>query len=257
MKPVIVANWKMQLGQAQSVERLTALRIGLKDFGYQVHVVVCPTFTALERAKETLITSKIQLGAQDMFWAEQGAFTGEVSPTQLKEIGVSHVILGHSERREFLGETDSMVAQKVESAMAHGLTPIICVGETAHQRNDNIHEMVIVQQLERALQCTTPPSENQMVLVAYEPMWAIGTGEPAAPVQAELMRQVIVRTLQEKFGPELTAHRCGVLYGGSVDAQNITNYVRPDSYNGALVGGAGLQPESFMALLTSVKQQFI
>ena len=256
MKPILVANWKMQLSQAESVERLTALRLGVKDFGYAVHMVVCPSFTALERAKETLITSKIQLGAQDMFWAEQGAFTGEVSPTQLRELGVTHVILGHSERREFLGETDKMVAQKVESAMAHGLTPIVCVGETAHQRNDNQQESVIVQELERALQCTPPPSENQMLYVAYEPMWAIGTGEPASPAQAELMRQVIVRTLQEKFGAELAAHRCGVLYGGSVDAENISHYVRPDSYQGALVGGAGLKPETFLALLTSIKQQF-
>ena len=256
MKPVIVANWKMQLSQAESIERLAAIRLGVKDFGYAVQIVVCPTFTALERAKETLITSKIQLGAQDMFWADRGAYTGEVSPTNLRELGVTHVIIGHSERREFLGETDTMVAQKVTSALTHRLSPIICVGETAHQRKDNHQEEIIIKQLQAALHDAPVPAENQSVLVAYEPIWAIGSGQPATATQAELMRQVIEKTLQEKFGGEIAQHRCGVLYGGSVDATNITDYVKTGSYNGALVGGAGLQPESFLALLTSVKQQY-
>ena len=193
MKPIIVANWKMQLGVNETVNRLTALRLYVKDFGYQIDVAVCPSTISLTKAKEILVTSKIQLGAQDVFWEEKGAYTGETSPRQLQEIGVRYVIVGHSERREFLGETDSMVGQKVMSTLAHGLLPILCVGETAHHRNDNVHEMVITQQLDRALQSATPPNKNQMLLVAYEPMWAIGTGEPASPAVADQMRQEIGR----------------------------------------------------------------
>lgn len=256
MKPIIVANWKMQLGIQESIDRLTSLRMELKDFGYGVEVVVCPSMPALHQAKEVLVTSKIRLGAQDVFWEERGAFTGEVSPQQLREIGISHVIIGHSERREFLGETDSMIGQKIVSALAHGLIPILCVGETAHQRNDNLQEMVIVQQLERALQSTTPPNQNEMLLVAYEPIWAIGTGEPASPAAAELIRQVIVRTLSERFGQEIVDQRCAVLYGGSVNNENITTYVHSGSFDGALVGGASLDPQAFSSLLTTVKEHY-
>jgi triosephosphate isomerase len=253
MKPIIIANWKMQLGVHDTVNRLTSLRLNLKEFGYGLDVAVCPSTIALTAAKEILITSKIQLGAQDVFWEEKGAYTGETSPRQLQEVGVRYVIVGHSERREYLGETDSMVGQKVVSVLAHGMVPILCVGETAHQRNDNVHEMVIVQQLERALQSTTPPNKNQQLLVAYEPMWAIGTGEPASPAVADQMRQVIERTLIERFGAEIARERCAILYGGSVDAKNICDYVRKDSYDGALVGGASLDPESFSTLLQTVK----
>lgn len=253
MKPIIIANWKMQLGIDETVSRLTALRLQVKDFGYHLDVAVCPSTIALNKAKEVLVTSKIQLGAQNVFWEEKGAFTGETSPRQLQEAGVRYVIVGHSERREFLGETDTMVGHKLMSVLAHGLIPVLCVGESAHQRNENKHERVITQQLERALQSATPPSQNQMLLVAYEPIWAIGTGEPASPEVADQMRQVIHRQLVERFGAELVKERCAILYGGSVDAKNICEYVHEGSYDGALVGGASLDPESFHALLQTVK----
>lgn len=253
MRPIIVANWKMQLGVNETVNRLTTLRLLVKDFGYALDVAVCPSTITLTKAKEVLVTSKIQLGAQNVFWEEKGAFTGETSPRQLQETGVRYVIIGHSERREYLGETDAMVGHKVMSAMAHGLIPVVCVGETAHQRNDNLQERIITQQLEHALQSATPPTQNQMLLVAYEPMWAIGTGEPASPEVADQMRLLIYRQLVERFGQEITDQRCAILYGGSVDAKNICDYVREGSYSGALVGGASLDPESFLALLQTVK----
>lgn len=254
--PLIVANWKMQLGVAESHERLTAMKERLKTVKGRYQVVVCPTFVALGGMKKLLRGSDIQLGAQDVFWHSRGAFTGEVSPHDLTEVGVEYAIIGHSERRQQLGETDVMVGRKVMSALRHGLTPILCVGETAHERNEGRHEMVVRQQVVAALRTAPPPTNNARLYIAYEPIWAIGTGEAASAEEAQLMFEVIKQTLIDTYSLAQVEQSFRILYGGSVDATNVSQYVSASSYHGALVGGASLDPEKFSTLITNITATF-
>lgn len=254
--PLIVANWKMQVGIDESHELWTSMKARLKTVRGRFQVVVCPPFLSLSGMKKLMRGSDVQLGAQDVFWDDRGAYTGEVSPLSLREAGVDYVIIGHSERRQLLGETDAMVGRKVVSALGHGLTPILCVGETAHERNENRHEIVIAKQLRAALRTAPPPRGQGRLYIAYEPIWAIGTGEPASAEQAVAMYHLIRQTLLELYSPEQVDHSVRILYGGSVDAQNVTEYVRADAYHGALVGGASLKPEIFATLITNITKQF-
>ncbi|MEK7636958.1 MAG: triose-phosphate isomerase [Patescibacteria group bacterium] len=254
--PLIVANWKMQLGIEESHQRLTDLKQRLKTVRGRYQTVVCPSFVALSGMKKFLRGSAIQLGAQDVFWDDRGAYTGEVSPLNLREAGVEYVLIGHSERRQLVGETDEMVGRKVVSALGHGLTPILCVGETAHQRNDGRHELIVTRQLTAALR-TAPPSSGQgRLYVAYEPVWAIGTGEPAGVEVAQTMREVIRQTLIELYSPAQVDQSFRFLYGGSVDADNVSQYVNAAAYHGALVGTASLDPEKFAMLISHITKEF-
>ena len=254
--PLVVANWKMQLGIEESHQRFTDLKARLKTVRGRYQTVVCPSFVSLGGMKKLLRATDIQLGAQDVFWDDCGAYTGEVSPLNLREAGVEYVIIGHSERRQLLGETDTMIGRKMVSAFGHGLTPILCVGETAHERNEGCHEMVVARQLQAALRTAPPPIGQGRLYVAYEPIWAVGTGEAASSEVALAMFNVILETLYERYSREQVERSCRVLYGGSVDAENVTNYVHASAYHGVLVGGASLDPEKFASLIEQITKHF-
>ncbi len=254
--PLIVANWKMQLGVEESIGRAAALKAKLRAVKGRFQVVVCPSFLSLAGVKKIMRGSALQLGAQDVFWDARGAYTGEVSPLSLKEAGVEYVIIGHSERRQLLGETDAMIGRKIISALGHGLTPILCVGETAHERNEGRHELVVTRQLTNALKTAPPPIGNGRLYVAYEPIWAIGTGEPASPDQALDMLEFIRQTLIDLYSLDQVERSFRAVYGGSVDAGNVRDYVGPKAFHGALVGTASLDPETFVDVITHIDQGF-
>lgn len=247
--PIFIANWKMQLTLDQTVQLIKEVRAGVHTYEGPVQLVVCPTYTALSDAHRALEGSKVKLGAQDVFWDERGAYTGEVSPLQLQELGVQYVIIGHSERRQHFGETDEMVARKLVAALSHGLQPILCVGETGAERAAHQHEHVVRRQLTEAFRSLPPPSQGHRFSIAYEPIWAIGTGESANPDQATEMRHIIFQTLVDLFDEALVERQFSILYGGSVDPANITKYVQPGRYDGALAGTASLKADSFVKMV--------
>lgn len=244
-QPLIAGNWKMHKTAAEGQALARAIREGLR--ATTVEVVVCPPFTALPAVHAVLHGSPIQVGAQNMHWEDAGAFTGEISPVMLKE-WCRYVIIGHSERRQYFHEDDEVVRRKVAAALRHGLTPILCVGETLAQREAGQTGAVVATQARRALEGLTPEQVAGLV-IAYEPVWAIGTGRAATGADAEEVIQRWVRgTLAEAFGAEV-ARRVRVLYGGSVTPENIGEFVCRPSIDGALVGGASLKAESFLGII--------
>lgn len=255
MTPLLIANWKMQLSVGDSLERLRQLRVRLDDFRDDLHVAVCPSFPALPVAADILSDSSIRLGAQDAFWTDRGPFTGQVSPADLRAIGVHYVLLGHSERRQ-LGETDDMIGRKMVAAVGHGMMPVLCVGETAAERSDGRHELVVRRQLTAALRSMPPAVRGRRLSIAYEPVWAIGSGEPARPEQALEMKAVIDQTVVDLYSAVTAAESFRVLYGGSVTADNICDYVRPTGFSGALAGTASLEVDSFVTMIEAVNQCF-
>ncbi|MFZ3062708.1 MAG: triose-phosphate isomerase [Actinomycetota bacterium] len=246
--PIIAGNWKMYKTASQAVflfQRLEDLLVDVKN----VEIVVCPPFIALRSLQVVIEQNQpnIYLGAQNMHWEEEGAYTGEVSPTMLKALSVKYVILGHSERRQLFSETDEMIHKKVASALAHGLIPILCVGETLEQRERGETEMVVHTQVTRDLEGI---SENEVknLVIAYEPIWAIGTGRTATPEVANETIKFIRRVLAEAYKPEIAEAVC-ILYGGSVKPDNIGELMGESDIDGALVGGASLDPDSFARIV--------
>ncbi len=254
--PLIVANWKMQLGIEESQQRLMALKDRVKLIKGRQQTVVCPSLTSLPSLKKLLRGSSIELGAQNVFWDERGAFTGEISPLDLLEAGVKYVIIGHSERRKILGETDEMISRKVCISLRHGLIPILCVGETAHERNEGRQDLVVAQQIEMALRTAPPPTGDGRFYIAYEPIWAIGTGEAASSEDAAAMLRVIHQTLIERYTENQVSQGYRILYGGSVDAENVSTYVQASLYHGALIGGASLEPEKLASIIEHIIKEF-
>lgn len=254
--PLVVGNWKMQLTTDESAAAAVKLKAKVKTFGTVVKVAICPSFTSLGPVGDVVAGSSVHLGAQDVFWDERGAYTGEISPLDLRQAGVEYVIVGHSERRQQLGESDTMVARKMISAVAHGMMPILCIGETGEERRTQRHELVVTRQLQTAFRSLPPPQRDRRISIAYEPIWAIGTGEAASPEQAESMRQLIVQVLVDLYGEQIAERNFRILYGGSVTADNISDYVNPEGFHGALVGTASLDPVNFFALLQRVKKIF-
>ncbi len=213
----------------------------------QAEVVVCPPFVCLPAAKEVLVGSNIKLGAQNMHWEEQGAFTGEVAPGMLKELDVEYVIIGHSERRQYFSETDEMVNKKVLSAVAHGFIPIICVGETLEQREQGITEQVVDRQTRAALKGLSPDVADRVV-IAYEPIWAIGTGKTASSNDANEVIGYIRKVVGEVLGSQ-AAQQMRILYGGSVKPENASELMSMPEIDGALVGGASLKAQDFAKIV--------
>ncbi len=245
--PLIAGNWKMHKTLAETAELLSALVVQLPDTLSDREVVVAPPFPALETAARTLSGSAIRLAAQNLHWEAQGAFTGEVSGSMLKAIGCQYVIIGHSERRQYCGETDEQVAQKVKAAQRDGLTSIICVGETLEEREDQETLQVISRQIRRAFE-GQPTSAIAPLVIAYEPIWAIGTGKTASPQQAQDVHAAIRTTLVELSGqPGADAVR--ILYGGSVKPDNVDDLMAQADIDGALVGGASLQADAFARIV--------
>lgn len=230
----------------EAADLAAAVRRQLEDAD-GVDIVVCPPFTALPSVRTALEGSRIALGAQDMHWEAKGAFTGEVSPLMLLDLGVTYVVLGHSERRHILGETNDMIRRKVAAALAHGLTPILCVGELLEERSMGVTREVVEKQLTKALE-GLPPADLSRVVVAYEPVWAIGTGKTATPQQAQEM-QHFVRALLARLAGTAIAEGVRILYGGSVTPDNIAGLMAQPDVDGALVGGASLQAHSFARIV--------
>jgi triosephosphate isomerase (TIM) len=240
--PIIAGNWKMNGLQRDAAELAASVRRLLEGFE-GAEVVVCPPFTVLPAVHTALDGSRIRLGAQDMHWDPKGAFTGEVSPLMLKDAGCTFVILGHSERRHILGETNDMVNRKLKSALAHGLTPIVCVGELLEERTQKVTREVIERQMAKAFD-GIPAADAPRAVVAYEPVWAIGTGLTATPAQAQEIHHFIRNLLVRRYN-ESIATGMRVLYGGSVKPDNIRGLMAEADVDGALVGGASLQASDF------------
>lgn len=240
MRKLIVANWKMYLSPSDSVKLFEATAKKSK-------AVICPSFAVLERLGILVKKSGVHLGAQDCFWENRGAYTGEVSPLDLKEMGCEYVIVGHSERRNYLSETDEMVGKKVKAALAAGLIPILCVGENKGERKARKASARVIEQLEKALAGLGKLKTGQGIIIAYEPVWAIGTGQACAPKAAAEMHQLI----KEKAAELIGIKNVGVLYGGSVDDKNIASYLERAEIDGALVGGASAKKDVFASLLAT------
>ena len=247
-RPVIAANWKMHHDHLVSIQVIQKLSYRLDPADYQhCDVVVCPPFTDL-RTLQTLTEADklpIQLGAQNCFWEEQGAFTGEVSPPMLARLNVRYVILGHSERRQLFGETDEDVNKRCKAVLKHEMTPIVCVGETLEERDDGETEARVVHQLTAAF-TGVKTADAERCVVAYEPIWAIGTGRNATPDDANTTIGVIRETLRRLYSATADAMR--IQYGGSVKPGNIADLMAMPEIDGALVGGASLDPDSFHAI---------
>ncbi len=242
----IVANWKMFKTRAQAREFVEAFRRETAGLAGRVRLGLCPPFTALDAVHGALAGSDIVLGAQDMHWEGEGAFTGAIAPGMLVEAGCTHVIIGHSERRRLFGDSDEVVNKKLKAAVQAGLTPIVCVGETLTERDAGRTEQVIWSQLTYGLEGLAPDLVRKFV-VAYEPVWAIGTGRIATPEQAQEVH-AFIRAFLRKTGADPVDPVIPILYGGSVKADNIAALLRVADVDGGLVGGASLDPKSFAAL---------
>ncbi|HZJ58277.1 MAG TPA: triose-phosphate isomerase [Clostridia bacterium] len=244
-KPIIAGNWKMNKTPTETTDLIDGLKPLVKDA--QADVVVCPSFVCLAAAAEALKGSNIALGAQNMYFEENGAFTGEVAPNMLKDLGVQYVIIGHSERRQYFGETDETVNKKVTVAFAHDLIPIMCVGETLEQREESITEKVVERQTREGLKGLSS-KEAERVIIAYEPVWAIGTGKTATSQQANEVISFIRGIVVDMFGKEV-AEKIRIQYGGSMNAKNASELMAMPDIDGGLIGGASLKAQDFAKVI--------
>ncbi len=249
--PFIAGNWKMFKTVHEAIVFAKELKILVKDAS-GVEIVVAPPFTAVHAVAEALRNTNVFVSAQDLHWEKEGAFTGEVSAAMIKDAGAEYVIIGHSERRRLFGETDLAVNRKTSAAIAAGLTPIVCIGETLEEREAGQMLAVLDRQIKDGLDRLTGEQVADLV-VAYEPVWAIGTGRNATAAQAEEAHLHIRGRLRQWFGANAADH-CHVIYGGSVKADNIAELVLEPDVDGALVGGASLDLASFSAIVTRSRQ---
>src|SRR4030095_5954286 len=245
--PFIAGNWKMYKTVAEAVKYVKEFRGLVKDFT-DVEIVLAPPFTALHAAAEAARNSNVGIAGQDVHWEREGAFTGEISAAWTCETGAEYVIIGHSERRTLFGETDPTVNRKLGAAFAGGLTPIVCIGETLDQRERNETFTVLDRQIRDGLDGVTSEQLVQLV-IAYEPVWAIGTGRNATPAQAAEAHGHIRSRVRQWFGAE-AAGLCHVIYGGSVKPENIRDLVSQPDVDGALVGGASLDVREFADIVS-------
>jgi triosephosphate isomerase len=267
---LLVANWKMHFVRAQALEYLKIFTERVQNTT-KTELVLAPPFTLLETVGQELQKTQIKLAAQNLFYERQGAFTGEISPVMLKDLGCSYVIVGHSERRRLFGETDEFINRKLKAALEAGLVPIFCVGETLEERRASRTQRVLEAQIREALHTPSPPSPlpsegegsrgvrelrhslelSEDLVIAYEPVWAIGTGVNADPHEAEASALFIREVLAQLISAEI-AQKIRILYGGSVTPANFEGFLQQPNIDGALVGGASLDPEAFaqMAQMT-------
>jgi triosephosphate isomerase len=246
---VFAGNWKMHRTVAESVALAREIRAGLEARPVDDEVVIFPAFTALLAVGEALKGGRVALGGQNMHWEKEGAFTGEISSAMLKDAGCTYVILGHSERRHLFEETDEGVGRKARAACDHGLTPLVCVGETLAERESGRTLEVIERQVERGLRFVTPDEVGRL-LVSYEPVWAIGTGKVATPEQAEEVQAFIRKRVAISHG-DAPADALRILYGGSVKPDNTAGLMAQGDIDGVLVGGASLKADSFVGIVRS------
>ncbi|HER24727.1 MAG TPA: triose-phosphate isomerase [Candidatus Atribacteria bacterium] len=248
--PVIAGNWKMNKNIVESVSLVKEL----KDFvrGIKgVDIVVCPPFSSLWMVEEIINNTNIHLGAQNMYWETKGAFTGEISPLMLKDVGCEYVILGHSERRQYFKETPEEVARKTSAALSTNLLPIVCVGENLKERENGETKAIIEQEI-KALFLKIDSTQVGKIIIAYEPIWAIGTGKSSSSQDANIIIKFIRELFSSEYGSKI-AERIRILYGGSITPQNITEFVKESEIDGALVGGASLHALSFFHIIKATE----
>lgn len=244
-KPFIAGNWKMNMTAASGKQLIDELKPLVK--GAKCDVSLCVPAILIPAMTKAVKGSKIKIGAQNVHFAESGAYTGEISAEMLKEYGVKYVIIGHSERRQYFGETDETVNKRTLAALANGLTPIVCVGETLDERQVDLTEHVLTKQLEKGL---AGVEDVTALVIAYEPVWAIGTGKTATDDQAQEMHAFIRGVIAEKYGKEV-ADNTSILYGGSCKPSNARALFAKPDVDGGLIGGAALEAESFMGIVTA------
>lgn len=245
-KVIIAGNWKMYKTIQESIELVNLLKRSVVDIN-EVEMVVCPPFTSLGDIRDLIIDTNIKLGAQDCYWEKEGAFTGEVSCSMLKSAGCEYVIIGHSERRQYFGETNETVNKKAKAALKEGLKPIVCVGEKLEERKSGKTFDVVKDHVTNSLAGLTK-DEMLKVVIAYEPVWAIGTGLTATKEQAEEVHKYIRDLLAKMYDAEL-AGKVRIQYGGSVKPENIKELITQEDVDGALVGGASLKADSFSQIV--------
>jgi len=248
-KKIIAGNWKMNKTLSEAVDLANAVKEGLGNIT-EIDVVLCPPFTALRSVWEIIQETPIKLGAQNMHWENSGAFTGEISPSMLRDLFCWYVIIGHSERRTYFAETDEMVNRKVRAAITAHLVPIICVGETIQERQAGKAEEVVRTQLEKGLSGIA--SDLRKVVIAYEPVWAIGTGVNATPEQAQQMHAFIRKVIENMSNSEI-AESIRIQYGGSMKSSNAKDLLSQPDIDGGLIGGASLDARSFIEIVNASK----
>ena len=250
-RPFIAGNWKMNLDRTAAVQLAQAIVAAAKGFD-SVDLAICPPFVYLDAVGQVVAGSNIAMGAQDMYHEGNGAYTGEISASMLCDLKCRYVILGHSERRHILGESDEAINRKVSAALAAGLTPIVCVGELLSERESGKTNEVIQRQFEKSLKDLTP---EQMVrtVIAYEPVWAIGTGKVATPQQAEDVHLRLRSLIAERYNSQVAEQVC-IQYGGSVKPENAAELLRQPDIDGALVGGASLKADQFLGIAAAAKK---
>lgn len=254
-KRVIIANWKMSLALKETEKLTNELLNGLRGKNLKnTDVILCPSFTAIKSISEIIKKNElpISLGAQNVFWQERGAYTGEISPLMLKELGVEYIIIGHSERRAYLKETDETVHQKIKIALANNFVPILCVGETFEERQMGKKDAVVIKQTSAAVERLNLADKDKFI-VAYEPVWVIGSGQAVAPKEAEEMNLIIKERLIDIFGTELVEKNIKIIYGGSVDSSNIKGFLEKN-IDGFLIGGASLKSQEFIKIITILSE---
>lgn len=241
---IVIANWKMKLSLDETTTLTKKMKKVFTNFKYGT-IVVCPNFVSLLEVKKILSKSAIKLGAQDVFWEESGAYTGEISPLVLKQAGCNYVIVGHSERREYLMENYEIIHKKVKAILDMGeLIPIICVGESWDERKTDRRDFVLVDQVQQSLGGIKIVGSEQ-IIIAYEPIWAIGSGIAIEPAEAEYAHKIIKLTLNEMFGMQVVNNNFRIIYGGSIGSKNVKSFVNLENLDGLLVGGASLDAEEF------------
>lgn len=245
-RPIIAGNWKLNNNRSEAKQLVEGIVNGTKDVS-DVDMVVCPVYTSLETVQTVISDSTVKLGAQNVYWETSGAFTGEVSSEMLKDVGCEFVIIGHSERRQYFGETNETVNQKIKAVLAAGLTPIVCVGETLPEREADKVSEVVGGHVRGGLKGFSADEIGKMV-IAYEPVWAIGTGKTATPEQAQEVHKLIRDILVELAGDDV-AQKVRIQYGGSVKPDNVKELMAKADIDGALVGGASLKADSFISLV--------
>jgi triosephosphate isomerase len=247
--PIVAGNWKMHNTIQESVALAKAIKDGAAGIK-KTEVVLAPPFTALYSVYDVIKDSTISLASQNIFYEDKGAYTGEVSPGMLKDVGCTYAIIGHSERRKYFHDRDEDVNLKVKKALATGLKPILCVGETEEERAKGITEFVVGVQVKKALYEIRSLSD---IVIAYEPVWAIGTGKVATPIEAEEVHRFIRGVLSEAYSG--TSKDVRILYGGSVTPDNISELIDMEDIDGALVGGASLKPDTFLGIIKKVAEK--
>ncbi len=244
---IIIANWKMKLSLAETSALAKKMKTKFKALK-NGNIVICPNFLSLVEVSEIIKGSNIKLGSQDTFWEDKGAYTGEVSPSMLLEAGCEYVVIGHSERRKFLMVNYEMIHKEVKAVLKHeDLTPVICIGENWDERKTDRRDFVLFDQLQQALSGVDIVG-NQQIIIAYEPIWAIGSGTAIEPSEAEYAHKIIRLTLNDMFGSKIVNNNFKIIYGGSINSKNVKGFTNLENLDGMLVGGAGLDADEFYSV---------